>query len=117
MFCAKCGKYNPEGTAKCKYCGSGYFTREPNYHTMENKYNAEHRGGGSKSGVGFALGFFFGLIGLIIGLLLYGSGTYERETFISGWVKAFITSIVIGVIIGLFTYCAILEALSGYYYY
>ena len=41
--------------------------------------------GKSKKGVGILLCMFLGLLGLIIGVLLYPSGSYERTTFIKGW--------------------------------
>lgn len=51
----------------------------------------------SKLGIGMLL-FLFGIIGLIVGLLLYPvpQCEYERKTFIKGWL------IGLGVLIGLF---------------
>ena len=48
----------------------------------------------NKKDVGFLLGFFLGMLGLIIGLLLYPYKTKERETFLKGWITAFIVQIV-----------------------
>ena len=43
----------------------------------------------SKTAIGVVCGIFAGLIGLIIGLLLFKDGSYERKTFIKGWLWAF----------------------------
>lgn len=67
----------------------------------------------SKEGIGFVLGFFFSLIGLIIGLILYSGKTGdEMKTFISGWVKGFLTSFVLAVAAGVIYYFAILSILK-----
>lgn len=68
---------------------------------------------GSKEGIGFVLGFFFSLIGLIIGLILYSGKTGdEMTTFTSGWVKGFLTSFVLAVAAGVIYYFAILSILK-----
>ena len=52
----------------------------------------------SKKGIGIVMGLFLGLIGLIIGLLLYPNETVERQTFIKGWLTAFLIGIGISVL-------------------
>ena len=49
----------------------------------------------SKQSVGIVLGLFLGLIGLIIGLLLYNNENESRQTFIKGWAIGFVVSIVL----------------------
>lgn len=70
-----------------------------------------------KSSLGFLLGFFFGLLGLL-GLLSCNSPE-ERSEFMSGWWKAFIMSIVIAVVLIIClvscTTCLITSE-NGYYY-
>ena len=94
MFCKKCGKYNPDNARACKYCGCPELTKNsheaptPSYQTYE-----------SKTVIGVVMAIFLGLIGLIIGLLIYPSGSYERETFLSGWLKTFIIAIIIEVVL------------------
>ena len=39
----------------------------------------------TRSGTGFVFAFFLGIIGLIIGLLLYPAGTVMRKTFLKAW--------------------------------
>ena len=49
----------------------------------------------SKTSIGVVLGLFLGLIGLIIGLLLYNNENESRQTFIKGWAIGFVVSIVL----------------------
>jgi len=59
--------------------------------------------GESKVGIGFVCAFFLGLIGLIIGVCCFKSGTYERKTFMKGfWWTFIITAIIYVVIIVLY---------------
>ncbi len=67
----------------------------------------------SKKDVGVLCGLFLGLIGLIIGLLLYKDGTYERPTFIKGWTTAFVAALIIGVVIGIIYYIVIINAINS----
>ncbi len=67
----------------------------------------------SKEGIGFVLGFFFSLIGLIIGLILYSGKTGdEMTTFTSGWGKGFLVSFVFSVIVCVVYYLAILPLIK-----
>lgn len=50
-----------------------------------------------KKSLGFLLGFFFGILGLL-GLLACAEQA-DKDEFMSGWWKAFIISIVIAVIL------------------
>lgn len=50
-----------------------------------------------KKSLGFLLGFFFGIMGLL-GLLACAEQA-DKDEFMSGWWKAFIISIVIAVIL------------------
>lgn len=105
MFCKYCGKEINDDAEICVHCG-----RSTGRQVAQKSYEVDE----PKTGIGVLLGLFLGIIGLIIGLLLYPSGTLRRSTFIKGWVGAFIGSIVVAIII----YVAAIGcvASSGYYY-
>ena len=53
----------------------------------------------SKTLIGALCGVFLGLVGLIIGLLLFKENTMERQTFIKGWIWAFIISAAVSMVL------------------
>ena len=79
MFCKNCGKEINDKAAICIHCGCATGNANP----------VEELSGESKKTVGVLLGIFLGLIGLIIGICLYPTNSYERKTFIQGWGIAF----------------------------
>ena len=91
MYCRNCGKEVNENAVVCIHCGCSIEQKK-----LQTK-NVE-----SKKTLGVVLGLFLGLIGLIIGVCCYQSDSYERETFMKGWVKGFVISIIIAVVIGVF---------------
>ncbi len=85
----------------CKYCG-----REENNHAEDCVARKaqpvqSNEKGQTKRPIGFMFCFFFGLLGLIMGLLMYEQGSYERYTFKKGWLACFVMSLIIALIIGL----------------
>ena len=90
MFCKTCGKRIDANAVICCHCGCATDN-------IIKPYYAKDR---NKRALGVLLSFIFGLIGLIMGLLMYERGSEERATFKKGWVEGFITQIVLGVIIG-----------------
>lgn len=54
--------------------------------------------GESKTVIGVLMFLFMNLWGLVIGLLLYPAYTYERETFLKGWIRTLIALIVFGIV-------------------
>ncbi len=58
---------------------------------MEEVNNNKER---NKKTIGILFSLFFGILGLIVGLLMYKEGTEERATFIKGWVKGLIITII-----------------------
>ena len=97
MFCKRCGKFNPDGEPVCKYCG-GELTRDDNYKRSDSSYGAD------QTIVGVLLAIFLGVIGLVIGLLVYKGG-YDRNTFLSGWIKGFVGYVVVVVMLIGFVCC------------
>ena len=83
MYCKTCGQQIRNEAVVCPHCGckTGY-----------------KKAGESKKGLGFLLGFFLGIIGLIIGICMYDSASTERKTFVKGWTIAFIIGISISII-------------------
>ncbi len=53
----------------------------------KEKISDNHRE--SKTGLGVLCALFCGLIGLFIGLCSYNKNSYERKTFIDGWLGMF----------------------------
>ena len=113
MFCRRCGKYNPDNRKDCGYCGGPLSQYPP----QQNNYQDYSSYGVSKTGIGVLLGLFLGLIGLIIGVCIYPSGSYERQTFIKGWLIIFVIEIVLSIIVGAIYGAVIAGMLSSYGYY
>ena len=67
----------------------------------------------NKHSVGVILGMFFNLLGLVIGICLYNNNEKEKNTFISGWIKGFVVSIIFAVIIGIIVYFSTLNAIDN----
>ncbi len=127
MICPRCGKYNPDSKTECAYCNYDFKNAKPktdaSNHNQSSFYNKPGFSGGnqyyktysqrSKYGLGVVIGLFVGLIGLVLALLF--SDSYERDTFIDGWKKGFIISIVIAVVICVLSFgCITCLALQGY---
>ena len=95
MFCQRCGKYNPDDKKACMYCG-GALTKNSVY---QNKAQAQYDVGHyqSKSAVGVLMCLFLGLLGLLIGCLIYSG--YEKESFLRAWVKTFVITLIVGVVL------------------
>ena len=89
MFCKRCGKYNPDKEPKCKYCG-GELTQMQN---NQPSYNDEDH-----TVLGVLMCLFVGLPGLIIGLCIFRNG-YARESFVTGWLRCLVWTILIALLI------------------
>ncbi len=50
----------------------------------------------SKTAIGVVCGLFLGLIGLIIGICLFKEGSFERKTFMHGWLVTFVSVVAVG---------------------
>lgn len=78
-----------------------------------NNYNQPQSYNESKTGMGVLLGIF-GLIGLIVGILIYPEGTIARKTFIKGWIWTFVICIIIA-IIAVIIYFSIVNSMMNDY--
>lgn len=87
MYCKKCGEEFDDNATVCPKCGAS-----TNEVSSDPKYNQ------SKTGMGFVMGFFLGLIGLVIGMLSYPEGTVARKTFVKSWITTILVSWGIGLI-------------------
>ena len=92
MYCKNCGQKINDDADFCVHCG-----RSTDKQNVQKSYEVDK----PKTSIGIFLGLFLGFIGLIIGLLLYPSGTDERSTFLEGWLGAFIASIIVAIMGGL----------------
>ncbi|MBQ3047136.1 MAG: zinc ribbon domain-containing protein [Clostridia bacterium] len=88
MFCSKCGKEIDDEAVVCIHCGIQVQRMGQKSITYNQEdYNQP------KIGIGVLLALLLGLIGLLIGILLYPSDTIARKTFIKGWGIAFAISV------------------------
>ena len=84
MYCRHCGKEIDDEAIVCIHCGvqvQGAVRNSVAYNSEE--YDVP------KTGMGVLFSLLLGLIGLLIGILLYPSNTIARKTFIKGWVITF----------------------------
>lgn len=110
--CKVCGEWVLEDSNYCPRCGCSLnenvlveqkysapvesdYRPEQHYTPVRNDYKED----GSKKGFGFLLGFFLGLIGLLIGVCMYPSGSERRETFVKGWLTSWFVGIGLGVLV------------------
>lgn len=109
MYCKKCGKYNVGNAEKCSYCGSTDLTPNLPGSDQNSSYQLN-----SKKNVGILMSIFLGLIGLVIGLLIY-SDANERSTFINGWLIGLGISIGLAVLLVLIVSCSTCSLIGMYY--
>ena len=111
MFCKRCGKYYKDLLDNCPYCGEqneknhGFYSNSPNYSSHNNHSYSKDR-----KGLGFALGFFFGILGLLG--LLSCNDSEEKSSFMSGWITSFVIEIILIIVI----VCAFSCATCAYLY-
>ena len=105
MYCRKCGKEIDDEAIVCIGCGCA---------VEETKKDTEQDT--SKTGIGILMGFFLGIIGLIIGLCLYKEDTVARKTFLKAWGITFGICFVLNIVISIIWGNIWLELLMGGYY-
>ena len=108
MFCYNCGKEIDDKAVICVHCGVAVNERQ--IKEIKREYDKDIDYLSVKTGIGVLLGFL-GVIGLIIGILMYPPNTCARRTFIKGWVATVVTCILISILIVLFYYILIFMAL------
>ena len=90
MYCKNCGQEVNDNAVVCIHCGCAVETK--NNSTIITD-------GTSKKGMGVLFGLLLGLIGLIIGIVMYPADSYERKPFIKGWCITFAISIGLSIIL------------------
>ena len=83
MVCKHCGTINPVDAEQCCYCGE---LLETSHHELVV----------SKTRTGILMALFLGVIGLIIGIFLYPSGSHERDSFVHAWIQTFFLALAVG---------------------
>lgn len=110
MFCRICGEEINDKAIICPKCGCETGIKIEKTPTVIDK---------SKTGMGILLCLVLGIIGLVIGILLYKDGTVARKTFIKSWTITFVISIAIGVLLFIISMVylnnSINELYNGYY--
>ena len=117
MYCKNCGQQIPDDAQFCSSCGYSTGSRpnnneqntQPQQTTNTNTQNKEHNEPKTALGVIFSL--FLGLIGLLIGILLYPEGTVARNTFIKAWLITYIVTMAITLVGSFLVYIVIMTAL------
>ncbi len=89
MFCKYCGNELNENAVVCTKCGC----------SAEKNASTSVCVNRNKRPLGVLFCFFFGLIGLIIGLLMYDRNSEEFKTFRAGWLKCFVVELIIYAVI------------------
>ena len=93
MYCPKCGNEVNDDAEVCVHCGCSLTKTKPEYKE-------------SKTGLGVVMALFLGIIGLIIGIMLYPSGTIARKTFIKAWCITYTIALIMIFIIMFFVAAA-----------
>ena len=93
MYCPKCGNEVNDDAEVCVHCGCSLTKTKPEYKE-------------SKTGLGVVMALFLGIIGLIIGIMLYPSGTIARKTFIKAWCITYAIALIMIFIIMFFVAAA-----------
>ena len=99
MYCKNCGKEINENAVVCIHCGVAV--------TKEHKVSEDYCE--SKTGRGVLFALLLGLIGLLIGVIIYPERTIARKTFMKGWLITFIISIALVVVAYVAVYFLILS--------
>lgn len=101
------GYYNNNynnGYSNNNYNNNGYL----NYNNGNNNYESQE----SKTVMGVLFALFLGAIGLLIGMCMYPQNSYERKTFVSGWVTTFVICIAVAAV---FTIIAVVVVAGSAY--
>ena len=94
MVCRNCGTYTYKD--KCEKCGSTALSPDSAYDNYDP--DAKFASSSAPHNAGVIIGLFLGLIGLLIGVLIFNKED-ERKQFISSWLPSFIIQVVFAVIL------------------
>ena len=94
-YCVKCGEQLLDNSVQCPRCGQYCLDAQNGQVQNTSNQKVVDDQNVSKTGIGVICSLFLGVIGLIIGLLLYQPNTLARKTFIKGWVWSSVLTIVI----------------------
>ena len=89
MFCKYCGNEVNDNAVVCTKCGC----------PAEKNASTSVCVNRNKRPLGVLFCIFFGLIGLIIGILMYDRNSEEFKTFRAGWLKCFVVELIIYAVI------------------
>ena len=104
MTCKRCGENYPDSYNYCPICGEYKNNSDRNNNSLKNEnYNDKSDYPKKSIVLGFVLGLFFGMWGLL-GLLSVHSDE-EKNTFLTGWLLSLLIEIILAIII-----CAIVLA-------
>ncbi len=96
MYCQNCGKEVNDNAVVCIHCGCALNS---------NSAPISEGASSSISKTGFLLGLFLGLIGLIIGILMY-KDDHSKQVFIKSWGKGIIIAIIVSVVLSVIGTCS-----------
>ena len=105
MYCPNCGNHVSSNTIYCPNCGAAV--------AKSNAFDENHTFDNPKTAIGVILAIFLGIIGLVIGIVMYPTGTVARNTFIKGWIIGLVVSIIVGVIVAIFSYAMLFVLFSS----
>lgn len=106
MYCRQCGSQIADDTPQCPYCGCTFDHNHQATNTNTTTNTSANAQGADepKTVIGVIMSIFLGVIGIVIGLLMFPEGTVSRKTFIKGWLIAFIVQTVLGVLLGIIVF-------------
>ena len=110
MYCKNCGNKVSDDANFCEHCGYRVNVKEKDdynsdeffqddYRKQEQKYSQKNSG---ESEIGYGvLGFFFPLIGLILGLCWKDNYPARSHYLIKGCIIGFVVSVCVGLVSGI----------------
>ena len=95
MYCKHCGAQIPDNAQFCAHCGSstGNIPQQNYQQNTSQQNHSTNTHNESKTAIGVVMGLFLGVIGLVIGILMYPEGTVARKTFLKAWLITYLVGI------------------------
>ena len=98
MNCKYCGAQIQAGSKKCPHCGAAVEAQPGTTNSIFSGPSQKNFVDGPQTALGFVIGLFLGLIGIIFGFVLYPQGSVARKTFFKGFIIACVISTLIPII-------------------